>query len=84
MLHDYGPGRQYMTFHAEVDCHEDIMTVHDQIDVIERDLLEKFNILTTIHMDPIDTHDALTNDLKQQVEKIVKISMNNIVFMIFV
>ena len=40
MLHDYGPGRQYMTFHAEVDCHEDIMTVHDQIDVIERDLLE--------------------------------------------
>ena len=48
------------------------MEVHDQIDVIERSLLEKYNILTTIHMDPIDTHDALTNDLKQQVEKIVK------------
>lgn len=72
MLHDYGPGRQYMTFHAEVDSHENMMEVHDQIDVIERSLLEKYNILTTIHMDPIDTHDALTNDLKQQVEKIVK------------
>lgn len=72
MLHDYGPGRQYMTFHAEVDCHEDIMTVHDQIDVIERDLLEKFNILTTIHMDPIDTMDKLTNQLKQEVQNIVQ------------
>ena len=48
------------------------MTVHDQIDVIERDLLEKFNILTTIHMDPIDTMDELTNQLKQEVQNIVQ------------
>lgn len=72
MLHDYGPGRQYMTFHAEVDCYDDMMETHDQIDVIERNLLEKYNILTTIHMDPIDTKDELTKDLKQQVERIVK------------
>lgn len=72
MLHDYGPGRQYMTFHAEVDCDEDIMKIHDQIDNIERNLLDKYNILTTIHMDPIDTKDELTNDLKQQIESIVK------------
>lgn len=72
MLHDYGPGRQYMTFHAEVDCHENIMEIHDQIDIIERCLLEKYNILTTIHMDPIDTTDALTNELKQKVNDIVK------------
>lgn len=72
MLHDYGPGRQYMTFHAEVDCYGDMMETHDQIDTIERKLLEKYNILTTIHMDPIDTKDELTKDLKQQVEKIVK------------
>ena len=72
MLHDYGPGRQYMTFHAEVDCYDDMMETHDQIDVIERNLLEKYNILTTIHMYPIDTKDELTKDLKQQVERIVK------------
>ena len=72
MLHDYGPGRQYMTFHAEVDCHEDVMEIHDQIDIIERGLLEKYNILTTIHMDPIDTTDAFTNELKQRVIDIVK------------
>ena len=54
MMHDYGPGRKYMTFHAEVNCCDNIMDIHDQIDLIERELLEKFNILTTIHMDPID------------------------------
>jgi len=71
MMHDYGPGRQYMTFHAEVDCREDIMLIHDQIDLIEREMLEKFNILTTIHMDPIDMSDDLTNELREKVKYIV-------------
>ena len=71
MMHDYGPGRQYMTFHAEVDCREDMMVIHDQIDLIERELLEKFDILTTIHMDPIDMNDELTNELREKVRLIV-------------
>lgn len=71
MMHDYGPGRQYMTFHAEVDCREDIMILHDQIDLIERQLLDKFNVLTTIHMDPIDMNDELTNQLREDVKNIV-------------
>ena len=44
MMHDYGPGRKYMTFHAEVNCCDNIMDIHDQIDLIERELLETFNI----------------------------------------
>lgn len=71
MMHDYGPGRKYMTFHAEVNCCDNIMDIHDQIDLIERELLEKFNILTTIHMDPIDMDDELTNQLREKVKEIV-------------
>lgn len=71
MMHDYGPGRKYMTFHAEVDCREDMMVIHDQIDMIERELLKKFHILTTIHMDPIDMNDKLTNELREKVKYIV-------------
>ena len=71
MMHDYGPGRKYMTFHAEVDCRQDVMIIHDQIDLIERNLLEKFNILTSIHMDPIDMNDELTNHLREKVRFIV-------------
>lgn len=72
MIHDYGPGRKYMTFHAEVDRHQDITQVHDQIDEIERAILKHFHILTTIHMDPIDTKDEYTNELKMRVLAIVK------------
>lgn len=72
MMHDYGPGRQYMTLHAEVNSNDDIMEIHDQIDLIEREVLEKFNILTTIHMDPIDIDDELTNQLRIQVSELVK------------
>lgn len=72
MMHDYGPGRQYMTLHAEVNSNDNIMEIHDQIDLIEREVLEKFNILTTIHMDPIDMDDELTNQLKNQVNELVK------------
>ena len=71
MMHDYGPGRKYMTFHAEVDCREDIMELHDQMDLIERELLNKFNILTTIHMDPIDMNDEITRELREKVRYIV-------------
>ncbi|MEE0966156.1 MAG: cation diffusion facilitator family transporter [Bacilli bacterium] len=71
MMHDYGPGRKYLTFHAEVDSHEDIVDVHEQLDKMERDILNDFNILTTIHMDPIDIHDERTLDLKMKVAYIV-------------
>ena len=72
MVHDYGPGRKYMSVHVEVDSKEDIMKIHDEIDVIERELLEKFNILTTIHMDPIVIGDPRVDELKLKVVKAVK------------
>lgn len=72
MMHDYGPGRQYMTLHVEVNSNDNIMEIHDQIDLIEREVLEKFHILTTIHMDPIDMDDELTNQLKNQVSELVQ------------
>lgn len=72
MMHDYGPGRRFITMHVEVDGSDDIMEVHDSIDLIERDINTKYNILATIHMDPINTNDSLTNELKASVTEIVK------------
>lgn len=72
MMHDYGPGRKFITMHVEVDGSENIMAVHDSIDLIERDINNKYNILTTIHMDPIITDDKLTSELKTMVSHIVK------------
>ena len=72
MIHDYGPGRRFMTVHIEVDAAKDIMATHDAIDLIEREVLKHFGILTTVHMDPIDTHDERVGALKEVVKKIVK------------
>lgn len=67
MVHDYGPGRIFVSLHAEVPADRDMMHSHDTIDCIERDLLEKFNIITCIHMDPVDTDDPETLRLKALV-----------------
>lgn len=71
LLHDYGPGSKFMTLHVEVDIHENIMVTHDAIDLIERDILKRFHILTTIHMDPIDINDENSNNVKNIVKNVV-------------
>lgn len=72
MFHDYGHSSQFMTLHAEVDSREDVIKLHDIIDNVEREILEKYNILTTIHMDPVDYKNKEVNILKNKVKKIVK------------
>lgn len=72
MMHDYGPSKQYLSLHAEVDANVDVIELHDVIDNIEVDIMNEFNILTTIHMDPIDTKDELQNELKPIVLKLVQ------------
>lgn len=72
MVHDYGPGRKIVSFHAEVPADEDICKAHDIIDELEQDMLEKFKCITTIHMDPIVVNDEKISNTKKVVEKIVR------------
>lgn len=69
MVHDYGPGRKIVSFHAEVPSDCDIMKAHDIIDEMEQDIYKKFNCITTIHMDPIVTDDEEINKMRELVEK---------------
>lgn len=71
MMHDYGPSRRYMTLHTEVNSNGNIIDIHDQIDLIERNILKKYQIFTTIHMDPIDADDKKTKHLKWIVENVI-------------
>ena len=71
MLHDYGPSQQFMSLHVEVSATIPVLEMHDLIDNIELEILDKYKILTTIHMDPIDTENELVNELKEKVKKIV-------------
>ena len=72
MIHDYGPGRKIVSFHAEVPTNSDICMAHDIIDQMEQDIYEEFNCITTIHMDPIEVDDEEINKMREITEKIVK------------
>ena len=72
MVHDYGPGRQIISFHAEVPSDIDFCHVHDVIDNIERDLHANFNYIATIHLDPIVINDQKVNEMREFVEDVVK------------
>ena len=72
MVHDYGPGRKIVSFHAEVPADSDICKAHDVIDQMEQDIYEEFNCITTIHMDPIVTDNEEINEMRKKTEEIVK------------
>ncbi len=72
VVHNYGPGRQMVTLHAEVPCDCDFLETHDIIDNIELAIREKFSCSAVIHMDPIVTNNAKIEEVKTKIEAIVK------------
>ena len=52
-----------------MDGHGDIFEVHDSIDLAEQDIAREFNILATIHMDPIDTANPVIAETRRKVSE---------------
>ncbi len=71
VVHDYGPGRVFVSLHAEVSAKADIREIHDVIDSAERYLFETFHCTATIHMDPIVTDDPLTATYCKRMQEIL-------------
>lgn len=65
IVHDYGPGRLMISLHAEVDGNGDVFELHDAIDCAENDLNDKFNCISTIHMDPIESNNPKVEKLRE-------------------
>ncbi len=72
VVHDYGPGRQMISLHAEVSSKGDVILLHDTIDGIEQALKTKFGCEATIHMDPIEVDDELTNKMRAMTAQLVR------------
>lgn len=72
IIHNYGPGNMIASCHAEVRSDEDFIAVHDSIDIIEREIYSKLNILMTIHMDPVEVDNELVNKCKSRILEIVE------------
>ena len=72
VVHDYGPGRQMMSAHAEVDAASDLLEIHDVIDQAERELKQRFHLEAVIHMDPVAVNDPQTTALRERVAGIAR------------
>ena len=64
MVHDYGVGRQIMSFHAEIPSDFNVNIAHEIIDQVERDMHEEFGAIVTIHLDPIAVNDEEVNQMR--------------------
>ena len=65
MVHDYGPGRKIVSFHAEIPSDCNINYAHEIIDDIEREMYEHFQCIVTIHLDPIAVGDEQVNAMRE-------------------
>ncbi|MBO5412406.1 MAG: cation transporter [Clostridia bacterium] len=72
IVHDYGPGRQIVSFHAEIPSDCDINVAHEEVDTMERDMNAEFGCIVTIHLDPLVVNDPLVNELRELAERSAK------------
>lgn len=71
MIHDYGPGRQFASVHAEMDCRQDVLEAHEVLDELERECMARHNVLLTIHYDPIVSDDEALNAMRERVMAVI-------------
>ena len=70
IIHDYGPGRQIISLHAEMptESGSDIFKLHDIVDNAERRLRQELGCDATIHLDPVAAEDEQTQMLHERME----------------
>ncbi len=67
LIHDYGPGHQLVSLHAEVPSDFTLVHAHEIIDRLEKELDSEFGVMSVIHIDPVDVHDREANLLQKRV-----------------
>ena len=79
VIHNYGPGINYVTVHVEVSGEENIYKSHDLIDQIEMDFKKQYSYDITIHMDPVLNNEE-TLKYYELLDNVIKEIDTNITF----
>ena len=63
IMHDYGPGRSFLSAHVEIPSTMDVVDAHEVADRIERQLFAKFRISAILHIDPVSVDNPESDSL---------------------
>lgn len=69
IVHNYGPGRSFVSLHVEVPTDIDILYCHELIDATERRIQDETGFEAVIHMDPILVGDEFVDTTKAELVK---------------
>ncbi len=72
IIHNYGPGRMMGTVDVEIPPYIDVVTIHDIIDIAERELGEEFDLNLVIHMDPVGFESKEVTLIRNQIKRMMK------------
>lgn len=71
VIHSYGASRVFASIHAEVSADVDILSAHDTIDNIEKEVKKRYGIELVIHMDPIENNNEAVAELKEMATRVI-------------
>ncbi len=72
LVHDYGPGKKFVTVHLEVPAEQSLLQAHRLIDKIEKDIQERHGIILTIHLDPLIKNEDKRSYLEKKLVDLVR------------
>lgn len=71
LVHNYGPGRVMASIHVEVPSDIPIVTMHDIVDLAEREISKALDIYLVVHVDPVLTDNEEVIKAKQDLSKVL-------------
>ena len=71
LIHSYGPGVTFGSAHVEVDSGGNIVEIHEKIDRLEKQVYSDLKVLLTIHMDPVETENAVLEEAKRAAKEVL-------------
>lgn len=74
VVHDYGPGRKYISLHADIPANMGLIEAHNIINRLENELEQDFTASVTIHVDPVVIDDPVLNGLKANLFKVLNVA----------
>lgn len=74
VVHNYGPGHNVATIHAELPMDMSLTQAHNVVDAAESRVMQIMGIALTIHLDPVDIDNRLIKAVKTLVANYLEIN----------